>query len=87
MLLSSEMSGFCFSPKTCLLRKDVKKVGETQTSVKYKKSLEVRYAVNILPQSSKKKLPLGCLNQLINLYYINYDNETNHSLLAENKSK
>lgn len=71
VILSAEMT---FSCKICLLERDIKKFIETKMSIKYKKSLEVRFAVHILPQSNET-LPLRCLNQLINPYYINYDDE------------
>lgn len=51
-----------------------KKFTETKMSIKYRSSLEGRYAVHILPHSNEK-LPLRYLNQLINPYYINYDDE------------
>lgn len=70
MLLSTEMT---FSCKICF-EGISKKFAETKMSIKYKKSLEERFAVHILPQSNET-LPLRCLNQLINPYYINYDDE------------
>lgn len=52
-----------------------KKFAETKMSIKYKKSLEVSEICCAHPEQSNEALPLRCLNQLINPYYINYDDE------------